>query len=101
MHGANLSLVDGNGWTCLHSVCKGGHAETLAFLLDAGADVFLEEKDSGWNRCRVKRHLTAFAQKSYTAKRTYRCENFGVLIQFVDYCKYMRGLYCCFFRCFL
>jgi len=50
MHGANLSLVDGNGWTCLHSVCKGGHAETLAFLLDAGADVFLEEKDSGWNR---------------------------------------------------
>ncbi|GMI07927.1 hypothetical protein TrLO_g11614 [Triparma laevis f. longispina] len=50
-HGANMYLVDKNGRTCLHCACMGGHKQCLSYLLDAGGDAILEERDHAGRTC--------------------------------------------------
>jgi len=45
VHGAELRLVDSKGGTCLHSAVFGGSTEALAYLLDNGADILIDEPD--------------------------------------------------------
>ena len=44
-HGANVSLVDGRGKTCLHSAAQSGNYECLNFLLFTGCGDMLENRD--------------------------------------------------------
>ena len=50
-HGANLHLVDSQGRTCLHCACLNGHRNCLGYILDAGGDLLLEERDRHGRTC--------------------------------------------------
>ena len=43
LHGADMRLIDADGGTCLHAAVYGGQTEALAYLLDHGGDLLLDE----------------------------------------------------------
>jgi hypothetical protein len=59
-HGANMHLVDSAGRSCLHCAAMGGHTPCLAYLLDAGGDALIEERD---HHGRTALHLAVKANK--------------------------------------
>lgn len=63
MHGAEIRLVDSKGGTCLHSSVFGGSTEALAYLLDNGADVLIDEPDQVQHR-EVSSYLSLCAYSS-------------------------------------
>ena len=50
LHGADLSRVDATGGTCLHSAVYGDNTDCLAYLLDNGGDVLIDEGNQKGNR---------------------------------------------------
>ena len=58
---ADLGLVDGRGWTCLHGAAQAGAAACLALALEAGAGRYLEVRTRDGRTClhlAVRAHRT-------------------------------------------
>lgn len=50
-HGANMTLVDAKGRTCLHCTTQSGYHSCLDFLLSTGCNMMLEERDDQGYTC--------------------------------------------------